>query len=79
MFITILLLYYNPKSNLNRLAALLIACFGIWSFVKVFSHNVNTPEKVVLFLENFFSFSWILIPAFAFYFFALQTKKDYLI
>ncbi|MCX8094362.1 MAG: ATP-binding protein, partial [Candidatus Goldbacteria bacterium] len=46
---------------------------------KVFSHNVNTPEKVVLFLENFFSFSWILIPAFAFYFFALQTKKDYLI
>ncbi len=79
LFLVIILLYYNYQSILNRTAAYLITCFALWSFIKIFTHNIHTPKNIVLFLENFFSFSWLLIPFFALSFFALQTKKESLI
>lgn len=78
-FLGILLLYYNYKSKVNRIASYLIFCFAIWSFVKIFSHNINTPKNIVLYLENIFSISWILAPAVSFYFFAALTKNEQLL
>ena len=78
-FLGIILLYYNYKSKVNRIASYLIFCFAIWSLVKIFSHNTSTPENIVLYLENIFSISWILAPGFAFFFFAALTKRDSLL
>ncbi len=71
-----LLLYYNCKTNVNRIASYLFFCFALWSFVKIFTHNIHTPESIVLFLENVLSISWIIAPALAFYFFAALTKRE---
>jgi hypothetical protein len=42
----------NPRSSLNRVAALLIGCFALWSFAQIFIHNPTSSRELMHSWQN---------------------------
>lgn len=49
----------DPKSLLNRICAILIACFMLWSFGSIFIYNPQLSKDTVILVNNLISMGWI--------------------
>jgi PAS domain S-box-containing protein len=75
LFLVVLIILKNPKSPLNRVLAALMACFAIWAFLGIFSHNPLAEEETVMVFEKICSVGWVGLSTFALWFFLLFTEK----
>ncbi len=57
----VFVLQKNPKAQLNRLCALTLACFAIWSMGFVFFHNAASTGEA-MFWMNVASLGWCCFP-----------------
>jgi PAS domain S-box-containing protein len=75
LYLVVLIVLKNPQSTLNRVLAALMACFAIWAFLGIFSHNPLADEETVMVFEKICSVGWVGLSAFALWFFLLFTEK----
>jgi PAS domain S-box-containing protein len=77
-FISIVLtgfvLYKNPRNILNRLCALLILCFAVWSFGDIFVVNIYSRQEFAYSMVNIGSIGWCFFPSVAVIFFLRYTE-----
>ncbi len=71
----IYVLYKNPRSSLNRVCALFISSFAVWSFSSIFARSANVKEVYSLWM-SIGSTGWCSFGAFALWFFLVFTKKE---
>jgi PAS domain S-box-containing protein len=69
-----LLLYKNPRATLNRVCALLIISFAIWSFGYCGMNLSHSPETAWLWLK-IGGTGWCIFPAAALYFFLSLNQR----
>lgn len=68
-------LFKNPKSALNRLAAAFTICFAIWSFGGIFFHNPEAEKQVVVTFVNINAVGWSSFGALFLWFALIFTKN----
>jgi len=69
------LIIKKPKSSLHRVAALVIACFALWSFAQIFIHNPASSRELMQSWRNISSPGWISLSSFVLWFFLIFTQK----
>ncbi|MDD5236385.1 MAG: ATP-binding protein [Candidatus Omnitrophica bacterium] len=79
LFMIAFVLYKNPKALLNRICALLLLCFVIWSFGIIFLSNGALPKNTVRFIIYATSIGWFSFAGFALLFILGFTKKEKLL
>lgn len=55
----IVILIKNPKGTLNRICALFLLCFAIWSLSMVFIHNPVSTRETAIFWANIGALGWV--------------------
>ncbi|MEW6558343.1 MAG: histidine kinase N-terminal 7TM domain-containing protein [Elusimicrobiota bacterium] len=65
----------DPKSKLNRVFALFIFTFAIWSFSSAFVNSATSKNNAILW-NNISSFGWLSFASFALWFSLVFTKKE---
>ncbi len=68
-------LHKNPKAFLNRLCALALAPFAIWSLGFAFSHGAPSANEAMLWI-NVASLGWCSFPIFTLWFYLAFTKHQ---
>jgi PAS domain S-box-containing protein len=68
-------LFKNPRSALNRLAAAFTICFAIWSFGGIFFHNPEANEQLVMTFVNINAIGWSSFGALFLWFSLIFTKN----
>jgi len=68
-------LFKNPKSALNRLAAAFTICFGIWSFGGIVFHNPEANQQLVMTFVNINSVGWSSFGVLFLWFSLIFTKN----
>jgi len=68
----------NPKARLNRLCALTITSFAIWSLGLVFSHGTTSSGTAMLWM-NIASIGWCSFPVFTLWFYLAFTGHERLL
>jgi len=71
----VFLLWKDPKSLLNRVCVVLIACFVIWSFGLIFIYNPSISKDTVRLFTNINSLGWISFASFFLWFALIFTEK----
>jgi diguanylate cyclase (GGDEF)-like protein/PAS domain S-box-containing protein len=71
----IFLLWKDPKSLLNRVCAVLLACFVVWSFELIFIYNPHSSKDTVMLFDNVGSIGWISFTSFFLWFALVFTEK----
>ena len=69
-------LYKNPRALLNRVCALLILCFAIWSFGAIFISDAVFSEDTARLAMNIYCIGWCSFASFSLWFCLLFTKKE---
>lgn len=73
------ILFKNPKPLVNKICAVVAACLGVWSFVKIIIHNPYTSGKVAALFTNIGSFGWVCFSSFFLWFMLVFTRKTNLL
>jgi PAS domain S-box-containing protein len=68
-------LWKDPKSLLNRVCAVLLACFVVWSFGLIFIYNPRSSKDIVMLFDNVGSIGWISFTSFFLWFALIFTEK----
>jgi diguanylate cyclase (GGDEF)-like protein/PAS domain S-box-containing protein len=68
-------LWKDPKSLLNRVCAVLLACFAVWSFGVIFVSSPNISKDIIMLFDNVASIGWISFASFALWFCLVFTEK----
>jgi PAS domain S-box-containing protein len=76
MYIAVRILLLDPKAALNRVAALLLLSFFIWSFGMSFMSNPMTPENVAGIVWHSYSIGWIIYPFFGLLQSLIMSRRD---
>jgi len=71
-------LYKNPRAQLNRLCALMLIPFAVWSFGFTFFHSATSPSEAMLGM-NVASLGWCSFPITAFWFYLGFTRHEKLL
>src|SRR4030042_2021577 len=71
----VFLLWKDPKSLLNRVCAVLLACFAVWSFALIFIYDPNASKDTVMLFDNIGSLGWISFASFSLWFALIFTEK----
>ena len=71
----VFLLWKDPKSLLNRVCAVLLACFAVWSFGLIFIYNSRTSKDTVMLFDNIASIGWISFSSFFLWFTLVFIEK----
>jgi diguanylate cyclase (GGDEF)-like protein/PAS domain S-box-containing protein len=74
-YLLIFLLWKDPKSLLNRVCAVLLACFVVWSFGSIFIYNPRSSKDTVMLFDNVASIGWISFTSFFLWFALIFTEK----
>lgn len=74
----VIILYKNPKAQLNRFCALIAAACAMWSLGYCFTHFTETTSSA-LFWINISSFGWVIFPVATLYFYLSLTGKQKII
>lgn len=74
-YLIVIVLWKDPKSLLNRVCAVLLACFAVWSFGLIFIHNSRTPKDTVMLFDNIASIGWIGFSSFFLWFALVFIEK----
>jgi len=74
-YLLVFLLWKDPKSPLNRVCAVLLACFAIWSFGLIFIYNPSASKDTALLFDNIGSIGWISFGSFFLWFSLVFTEK----
>jgi PAS domain S-box-containing protein len=61
----------NPRSLLNRVCAMILLCFCVWSFGLTFVENPWVSKQTATLFQNIGSIGWLLFSAFFLWFVAL--------
>ena len=69
-------LYKNPKALLNRVCALLLLCFVIWSFGAMFISDVIYSKDTARLAMNIYSIGWCSFAGFSLWFDLVFAKKE---
>ena len=69
-------LYKNPKALLNRVCAMLIFCFVIWTFGAIFISEVIYSKNTARLAMNLYSIGWCSFAAFSVWFDLVFAKKE---
>jgi len=75
IFLIIAILYLNPASNINRIAAIQISCFALWSLGEVFLSVPGTPQNLAELVYSVYSIGWIFFSSFSLLFALLFVEK----
>ena len=78
VFLMWFVLNLNQKELLNKLCALTIASFAVWSFSSTFLHSATSLHTAKLW-TNVSSIGWCSFPVFAFWFYAAFSNHDKLL
>ena len=76
LYLIIFVLYLNPKGLINRVCALLIFCFAIWSFATIFISDISFSKDTARLAMNIGSLGWCSWPVFTLWFFFVMTEKQ---
>lgn len=71
-------LHKDPKALLNRLCALAIAPFAVWTLGDAFFYSATSASNAMLWM-NVASFGWCSFPVFLFWFYLAFTRNDRLL
>lgn len=74
-YLIVIVLWKDPKSLLNRVCAVLLACFAVWSFGLIFIYNSRTPKDTVMLFDNIASIGWIGFSSFFLWFALVFIEK----
>jgi len=74
-YLLVFLLWKDPKSPLNRVCAVLLACFAIWSFGLIFIYNPIASKDTAMLFDNIGSIGWISFSSFFLWFSLIFTEK----
>ena len=74
-YLLVFLLWKDPKSLLNRVCAVLLACFAVWSFGLIFIYNSRTSKDTVMLFDNIASIGWISFGSFFLWFTLVFIEK----
>jgi len=69
-------LYKNPKDLLNRVCAILILCFAIWSFGSGSIRNANITKDGAMLFISITSIGWCSFASFSLWFCLIFTKRE---
>ena len=69
------LLWKDVKSLLNRVCAVFIGCFTLWSFALIFFFQPNTTQETAILLDNIGSIGWISFASFYLWFTLIFTEQ----
>ena len=69
-------LYKNPKALLNRVCALLLLCFVIWSFGAMFISDIIYSKDTARLAMNIYSIGWCSFAGFSLWFDLVFAKKE---
>ena len=75
LYLAIFILIKDPKSLLNRVCAVLLACFAVWSFWSIFGCNLLISKEIAILFENISSIGWISFASFFLWFSLVFTEK----
>ena len=74
-YLLVFLLWKDPKSLLNRVCAVLLACFAVWSFGLIFIYNPRNSKDTVMLFDNIASIGWIGFSSFFLWFTLVFIEK----
>jgi PAS domain S-box-containing protein len=74
-YLLVFLLWKDPKSPLNRVCAVLLACFAVWSFGLIFIYNPRASKDTAILFDNIGSIGWISFSCFFLWFSLIFTEK----
>jgi diguanylate cyclase (GGDEF)-like protein/PAS domain S-box-containing protein len=74
-YLIVLVLWKDPKSLLNRICAVLLACFAIWSFGLILIYNPSISKDTVMLFDNISSIGWISFASFFLWLSLIFTEK----
>ena len=74
-YLVVLVLWKDPKSWLNRVCAVLLACFALWSFGLIFIYNPSISKDTVMLFDNISSIGWISFASFFLWVTLIFTEK----
>ena len=72
----IFVLCKNPKALLNRILAVLLLCFVIWSFGAIFYSDPRFSKEIVRLAIYINSIGWLSFASLAFWFMLIFAKKE---
>jgi len=74
-YLLVFLLWKDPKSLLNRVCAVLLACFAVWSFGLIFIYDPSASKDTAMLFDNIGSMGWISFSSFFLWFTLIFTEK----
>jgi|GEM_PF-4455596 len=74
-YLLVFVLWKDPKSLLNRVFAVLLACFTLWNFGYIFVHNLNVSKDSAMLFVNIGSIGWGSFASFTLWFALIFTEK----
>jgi len=74
-YLLVFLLWKDQKSLLNRVCAVLLACFAVWSFGLIFIYNPRNSKDTVMLFDNIASIGWIGFSSFFLWFTLVFIEK----
>jgi hypothetical protein len=75
IMLIVAILYLNRKNSVNRVAAILILCYAIWSLGKLFLENPGTPQEVAEWVYRLYPIGWCSFASLTLYFTLLCIEK----
>ena len=75
-YLLVFVLWKNPKSLLNKICAVLLACFAVWSFGSIFIYyNPHATKDTIRLFDNVGSIGWISFASFSLWFALIFAEK----
>ena len=78
-FLAFRIISLDHKSQVNRAAAWLLACFALWSLGMMFMSNASSPEYFIGLIWRIYSIGWISFPSFALYLYICLSRRTKLL
>jgi len=75
LYLIVLVPWKDPKSLFNRVFAVLLACFVVWSFGSIFICNPRSSKDTVMLFDSVASIGWISFASFFLWFALIFTEK----
>lgn len=75
VYLLTFLWWKNPKSLLNRVCAIFLGCFALWSFMSIFLYIPGTLKNTAILFDNIASIGWIGLASFSLWFSLIFTEK----
>jgi PAS domain S-box-containing protein len=75
LYLAVYILIKNPKALSNRLCAVFLFCFAVWSFSTIFIHNPLCSRDTARTFSNIGSFGWVSFSSFFLWFMLVFSGK----